>query len=34
VMTHAGIPGDSPGAAAWAVALDKLAARAEAHVDR
>ena len=34
VMTHAGIPADSPGAAAWAVALDKLAARAEAHVDR
>src|SRR5436305_10655809 len=27
VMTHAGIPADSPGAAAWAVALDKLAAR-------
>ena len=27
VMTHAGIPGDSPGAAGWAMALDKLAAR-------
>ena len=25
-MTHAGIPGDSPGAAGWAMALDKLAA--------
>jgi uncharacterized protein YndB with AHSA1/START domain len=27
VMTHAGIPGDSPGAAGWTMALDKLAAR-------
>jgi uncharacterized protein YndB with AHSA1/START domain len=26
VMTHAGIPGDSPGAAGWVMALDKLAA--------
>jgi uncharacterized protein YndB with AHSA1/START domain len=26
VMTHAGIPGDSPGAAGWAMALDELAA--------
>jgi uncharacterized protein YndB with AHSA1/START domain len=25
VMTHAGIPADSPGAAGWTVALDKLA---------
>ena len=25
VMTHAGIPSDSPGAAGWAVAFDKLA---------
>jgi uncharacterized protein YndB with AHSA1/START domain len=25
VMTHAGIPGDSPGAAGWAMAFDKLA---------
>ena len=25
VMTHLGIPGDSPGAAGWAMALDKLA---------
>ena len=27
VMTHAGIPADSRGAAGWAMALDKLAAR-------
>lgn len=27
VMTHSGIPGDSPGAAGWAMAFDKLAAR-------
>jgi uncharacterized protein YndB with AHSA1/START domain len=26
VMTHSGIPGDSPGAAGWAMAFDKLAA--------
>ena len=26
VLTHAGIPADSPGAAGWAMALDKLAA--------
>ena len=26
VMTHAGIPADSPGAAGWAMAFDKLAA--------
>ena len=26
LLTHAGIPGDSPGAAGWAMALDKLAA--------
>ncbi len=26
VMTHAGVPSDSPGAAGWAMALDKLAA--------
>ena len=24
VVTHAGIPADSPGAAGWAMALDKL----------
>jgi uncharacterized protein YndB with AHSA1/START domain len=27
VMTHAGIPADSPGAAGWAMAFDQLAAR-------
>jgi uncharacterized protein YndB with AHSA1/START domain len=27
VMTHSGIPRDSPGAAGWTMALDKLAAR-------
>lgn len=27
VMTHAGIPADSPGAQGWAMALDKLAAK-------
>ncbi|MDP9075340.1 MAG: SRPBCC domain-containing protein [Actinomycetota bacterium] len=27
VITHIGIPGDSPGAAGWAMALDKLATR-------
>jgi uncharacterized protein YndB with AHSA1/START domain len=31
VMTHAGIPGDSPGAAGWAMAIDKLAAHLESH---
>jgi uncharacterized protein YndB with AHSA1/START domain len=31
VMTHAGIPDDSPGAAGWAMALDKLAAHLEAQ---
>ena len=30
-MTHAGVPGDSAGAAGWVIALDKLAARVEAH---
>jgi uncharacterized protein YndB with AHSA1/START domain len=34
VMTHVGVPGDSPGAAGWTMALDKLAAHAEAHSDR
>jgi uncharacterized protein YndB with AHSA1/START domain len=33
VMTHAGIPGDSPGAAGWAMAFDKLAAHVEAVRD-
>jgi hypothetical protein len=31
VLTHAGIPSDSPGAAGWTVAIDKLAAHV-AHV--
>ena len=34
VMTHAGISGDSPGAAGWAMALDKLTAHVRAHSDR
>jgi hypothetical protein len=29
VMTHVGIPADSPGAFGWAIAIDKLAA----HID-
>jgi uncharacterized protein YndB with AHSA1/START domain len=34
VMTHLGVPGDSPGAAGWEMAFDKLAAHAAAHSDR
>ena len=34
VMTHTGVPGDSPGAAGWAMALDKLAGHVEAHRHR
>lgn len=34
VMTHAGVPGDSPGAAGWAMALDKLATHVEAQSHR
>jgi uncharacterized protein YndB with AHSA1/START domain len=34
VMTHAGIPADSPGAAGWTMALDKLVAYVETHNDR
>jgi uncharacterized protein YndB with AHSA1/START domain len=34
VMTHVGIPADSPGAAGWAMAFDKLAAHVEARNDR
>ena len=30
VMTHIGIPSDSPGAAGWTMALDKLAAHVQA----
>jgi uncharacterized protein YndB with AHSA1/START domain len=33
-MTHVGVPGDSPGATGWTMALDKLAAHVEAHIDR
>jgi uncharacterized protein YndB with AHSA1/START domain len=31
VMTHIGLPGDSPGAAGWAMALDKLADQVATH---
>lgn len=31
VMTHAGVPADSPGAAGWLIALDKLAAHVKAQ---
>jgi uncharacterized protein YndB with AHSA1/START domain len=34
VLTHVGIPGDSPGAAGWVMALDKLAAHIATHRDR
>jgi len=34
VMTHAGIPSDSPGAAGWAMAFDKLAAHVEQQDSR
>jgi uncharacterized protein YndB with AHSA1/START domain len=34
VMTHVGIPADSPGAAGWSMAFDKLAARVDAHLRR
>ena len=34
VMTHAGIPAGSPGAAGWAMAFDKLVAYVEAHSAR
>lgn len=34
VLTHAGIAGDSPGAAGWAMALDKLAAHVQTHSGR
>ena len=34
LMTHAGVPGDSPGAAGWTMALDKLAAYARARSTR
>jgi uncharacterized protein YndB with AHSA1/START domain len=34
VMTHTGVPGDSPGATGWTMSLDKLASHVEAHSDR
>jgi uncharacterized protein YndB with AHSA1/START domain len=34
VLTHTGIPADSPGAAGWAMALNKLAAHVQAHSAR
>ncbi|MGH9232053.1 MAG: SRPBCC family protein [Acidimicrobiales bacterium] len=34
VMTHVGVPVDSPGAAGWAMAIDKLATRVRTHADR
>ena len=34
VMTHVGVPGDSPGAAGWTMALNKLAAYIETHSGR
>jgi hypothetical protein len=30
-MTHAGIPSDSPGAAGWVMAFDKLESRVATH---
>jgi uncharacterized protein YndB with AHSA1/START domain len=34
LMTHVGVPGNSAGAAGWAIALNKLAAHVIAHGDR
>jgi uncharacterized protein YndB with AHSA1/START domain len=34
VLTHLGIPGDSPGAAGWTMALDKLVTHLGAHRDQ
>jgi uncharacterized protein YndB with AHSA1/START domain len=34
VMTHAGIPSDSPGAAGWTMAFDKLGVHVEAQSSR
>ena len=34
VMTHAGVPGDSPGATGWNMALDKLASHIQAQPGR
>jgi uncharacterized protein YndB with AHSA1/START domain len=34
VLTHTGIPADSPGAAGWVMALDKLSVHVQAYCDR
>ncbi len=34
VMTHAGVPSDSPGAAGWVMAFDKLAAHVATRTNR
>jgi hypothetical protein len=34
VMTHTGVPAGSPGAAGWAMALEKLAAHVKSNRDR
>ena len=34
VMTHAGIPAESPGAIGWTMAFEKLTAHVEAHTAR
>jgi uncharacterized protein YndB with AHSA1/START domain len=34
VMTHVGVPADSPGATGWTAAFDKLATRLEAEIAR
>jgi hypothetical protein len=34
VLTHAGVATDSPGAAGWVMALDKLAVHVDAHRGR
>ena len=34
LLIHAGVPGDSPGAAGWEMAFAKLAARVKAHSHR
>ncbi|HEY6415637.1 MAG TPA: SRPBCC domain-containing protein, partial [Acidimicrobiales bacterium] len=34
VMTHAGIPAESPGATGWTMAFEKLTAHVQAHTER
>jgi hypothetical protein len=34
VMTHTGVPADSPGATGWTMAFDKLAAHVTAHTGK